>query len=113
MHEMSLAGSVLQMIEESARTQNFQRVHTVVLEIGRLAAVEPEAMRFCFDAVTSGSIAEGARLEIIEIPGEGRCDSCGKRVAMEEAYGLCPECGSPRLQVVAGDRMRVKNLEVE
>lgn len=113
MHEMSLAESVLQIIEEAARTQNFRRVRTVVLEIGQLAAVEPEAMRFCFDAVTNGSLAEGARLEIIEIPGEGRCDSCGKRMAMEEPYGLCPECGSPRLQVVAGGRMRVKNLEVE
>ena len=113
MHEMSLAENVLQIIEESARTQKFRRVRTVVLEIGQLAAVEPEAMRFCFDAVTGGSIAEGALLEIIEIPGEGRCDTCGEAVAMQEPYGLCPACGSPHLQVVAGDRMRVKNLEVE
>jgi hydrogenase nickel incorporation protein HypA/HybF len=113
MHEMSLAENVLQIIEESARTQNFRRVRSVVLEIGRLAAVESDAMRFCFDAVVSGSIAEGARLEIIETPGEGRCMACGMAVAMQEPYGLCPECGSPRLQVLGGDRMRVVNLEVE
>ena len=113
MHEMSLAENVLQIIEDSARTQNFRRVRCVTLEIGQLAAVEPDAMRFCFDAVTSGSIAEGARLEIIETPGEGRCTACGKTVAMHETYGLCPECGSPRLQVITGNRMQVKNLEVE
>ncbi len=113
MHEMSLAESVLQIIEESARTQNFQRVRTVVLEIGALSAVEPDAMRFCFDAVTRGSMAEGALLEIIEMPGEGRCMACGMAVAMQEQYGLCPECGSPRLQIVAGNQMRVKDLEVE
>lgn len=113
MHEMSLAESVLQIIEDAAREQDFRRVHAVTLEIGALAAVEPDALRFCFDAVMAGGIAEGARLEIIETPGEGRCETCGKAVAMQEQFGLCPECGSPRLQIVAGNRMRVKNLEVE
>lgn len=113
MHEMSLAENALQIIEDAARTQNFRRVRTVVLEIGKLAAVEAEAMRFCFDAVTRGSIAEGAQLEIIETPGAGRCQACGMTVAMQEQYGLCPECGSPRLEVVAGNQMRIKDLEVE
>ena len=113
MHEMSLAESVLQIIEESARKQNFRRVRAVTLEIGALSAVEPDAMRFCFDAVTGGSIAEGARLEIIETPGAGHCAACGKTVAMQEQYGLCPECGSAGLRVVAGKEMRVKDLEVE
>ena len=97
MHEMSLAESVLRIIEDAARTQNFQHVRTVVLEIGKLSAVEAEAMRFCFDAVTRGSIAEGAQLEIIETPGAGRCTVCGMMLALQEQYGLCPECGSPRL----------------
>ena len=113
MHEMSLAESVLQIIEESAKSQHFSRVRSVTLEIGVLAAVEPDAMRFCFDTVICGSIAEGARLEIIETPGEGRCTACGKTVAMQEQYGLCTECGSAYLQVISGNQMRVKDLEVE
>jgi len=113
MHEMSLAESALQIIEDTVRSQGFTKVKTVWLEIGQLAAVEPGAMRFCFDAVTSGSLAEGAHLEIIEIPGSGHCTACGNMVAMQEPYGLCPECGSPHLQIVSGDQMRVKNLEVE
>ena len=113
MHEMSLAESVLQIIEDAARTQNFRRVRTVVLEIGKLAAVEADAMRFCFDAVTRGSIAEGAQLEIIETPGAGRCMACGMTEPLQEQYGLCPECGSPQIEIVAGNQMRVKDLEVE
>lgn len=113
MHEMSLAENVLQIIEDAAREQAFRRVRTVVLEIGRLSAVETGAMRFCFDAVTRGSLAEGAQLEIIEISGEGCCAACGKTVAMQEQYGLCPECGSPHLQIVAGNQLRVKDLAVE
>lgn len=113
MHETSLAENVLQIIEDAAREQEFRRVRTVVLEIGRLSAVEAGAMRFCFDAVTRGSIAEGAQLEMIEIPGEGCCMACGATVAMHEQYGLCPECGSPHLKIVAGNQMRVKDLMVE
>ncbi|HCU54060.1 MAG TPA: hydrogenase maturation nickel metallochaperone HypA [Gammaproteobacteria bacterium] len=113
MHEMSLAENVLQIIEDSARAQNFQRVRRVMLEIGQLAAVEPEAMRFCFDAVTRGSLAEGARLEIIETPGAGRCFDCGETVEMQEQFALCPECGSGRVQITRGSEMRVKELEVE
>jgi hydrogenase nickel insertion protein HypA len=64
---MSLAEGVLQLIEDAARQQAFAKVQTVWLEIGQLSGVEPEAMAFCFDAVTRGSIAQGARLEIIRL----------------------------------------------
>ncbi|HEY6094134.1 MAG TPA: hydrogenase maturation nickel metallochaperone HypA [Gallionellaceae bacterium] len=110
---MSLAESVLQIIEETARVQPFSRVRSVVLEVGALSAVEPEAMAFCFDAVTRGSLAEGARLEIVEIPGTGWCMQCGKNVTLRERYGLCPECGDPRVEITGGNEMRVRDMEVE
>ena len=112
MHEMSLAASVLQIIEDSARSENFRRVRIVVLEIGKLSAVEPEAMRFCFDAVMRGTLAEGAELQIIETPGAGRCIDCGATIAMQERYGLCPSCGG-RMQITGGNSMRVKDMAVE
>lgn len=113
MHEMSLAESVMQIIEEAAQTQQFETVRSVTLEIGELASVEPDAMRFCFDVVTRNTLAEGAMLEIVTTPGRGRCISCGEEVPMSEKYGLCPACGSPHLQIIAGEKMRVKELSVE
>lgn len=113
MHEMSLAESVLQIIEDTARVQPFKCVRSVVLEIGVLSAVEPEAMIFCFDAVTRGSIAEGARLEIVEVPGTGWCMECGKNVKLSERYGLCPECGDARVEITSGNELRVRDMEVE
>ena len=113
MHEMSLCESVLQLIEQQAVSQNYHRVKTVWLEIGTLAGVELEAMRFCFDAVTRTSLAEGARLEIIEVPGQGHCLSCGKTVSVVRRYDACPECGGYPLRVTDGEQLRVKELEVE
>ncbi len=112
MHEMSLAEGVLQLIEDSARKQEFSKVSTVWLEIGQLSGVEVEAMKFCFDAVTRGSVAEGARPEIIALPGTGWCMACAKTVAMSEVFGECPDCGGYQLQVTGGTEMRVKELEV-
>ncbi len=113
MHEMSLCESVIQIIEQSAKEQGFEHVKTVWLEIGQLSGIEIEAMRFGFDAVTRNSIAEGAKLEIIESPGEAWCMQCEKRVQVKQRFDQCPDCGSYQLQVVGGDEMRIKELEVE
>ena len=113
MHEMSLAESVLQLMEDAARRDNFTKVTAVWLEIGQLCGVEPQAMLFCFDAVTRGSIAHGARLEIIAVPGTGQCTDCARLVPMTEVFDECPHCGGYPLQVTGGTQMRVKELEVE
>ncbi|NDP38532.1 MAG: hydrogenase maturation nickel metallochaperone HypA [Rhodoferax sp.] len=112
MHEMSLAESVLQLMEDAARRDHFTKVTAVWLEIGQLSGVEPEAMLFCFDAVMRDSLAQGARLEIITLPGAGWCMACAKTVPMTEVFGECPHCGGYRLQVTGGTEMRVKELEV-
>ncbi len=112
MHEMSLAESMLNIIEHEARARQFRRVRAVILEIGALAGVDPEAMRFCFDAVTRGTIAEGAALEVIETPAQGWCTQCARQVPLEGQLALCAECGSCAT-VTGGSELRVKELEVE
>lgn len=113
MHEMSLCEGVLQILEDSAKSQGFSQVKTVWLEIGALSGVDAEAMRFGFDAVMKGSLADGAALEIIELPGQAWCLPCSKPVAVTARYDACPECGSHQLQVTGGDEMRIKELEVD
>lgn len=113
MHEMSLAESVLQTLEDAARNQHFRRVLGVRLEIGALSGVEPDAMRFCFDAVVRDSLAEGAVLDIIVVPGTAKCMACSRTVPMQEVFGECPACGSVQLQVTGGTEMRIKDLDVE
>ena len=113
MHEMSLCESLMQIIEDEAQRQGFGRVIRVRLEIGRLSGVEIEAMRFGFDAVTRDSLADGAELEIIELPGTAWCLPCGCEVEVRQRFDACPQCGSYQLQVVSGDQMQIKDLEVE
>ena len=113
MHEMSLCESVLQIVEEEAARQNFNKVKWLQLEIGTLAGVEIEAMRFCFDVVARNSVLEGATLDIVQPGGEAWCMHCAKTIQVRERYQPCPECGGYQLQVTGGDEMRIKELEVE
>ena len=112
MHELALAESMLAVVDETARRHGAACVRTIRLEIGALASVETEALRFCFDAVTRGSIAEAARLEIDTTPGEAWCMPCGERVPLAALGEACPICGSYQLQVARGDAMRVKDIEI-
>lgn len=109
---MSLAEAILQVVETAARAQDFTRVAKVRLQVGRLAAVEPDALRFCFDAVVSGSVAQGAVLDIVFAPGRGVCRDCGASVEIETLLDDCPVCGGCRVQATEGRDMRVLDLEV-
>ncbi|MCW8883917.1 MAG: hydrogenase maturation nickel metallochaperone HypA [Motiliproteus sp.] len=112
MHEMSLAEGVIQVLEDNAKTQGFSRVDKVWLEIGLLSQVEVEAMRFCFEAVCRGTLAEGCELEIIESAGQGWCHQCCQQFDYNARFDPCPLCGGYQVEVVGGNEMRVKELEV-
>lgn len=113
MHEMSLAIEVIAIVEDAARQQNFRRVRSLWLEVGQLAAVEADAMRFCFDAVSRGTLAEGATLNVVEVAGQGLCFNCNRTVPLAALYDSCPACGGHPVRATGGTEMRVKELEVE
>jgi hydrogenase nickel incorporation protein HypA/HybF len=113
MHEMSLCESIMGIIEDEAKRQGFTRVKRVRLEIGALSGAEPEAMRFGFDAVTRGTLAEGAELEILPLPGTAWCLPCAAQVEISQRFDTCPVCGSPQVQVTGGEELRIKDLEVD
>lgn len=113
MHEMSLCESIVQTLQEQAAVQHYQRVEVVRLEIGALAGVEIEAMRFGFDVVTRGTLAEGAQLDIIQVDGQAWCLPCGENVTVKQRFDACPKCGSYQLQITSGEELRIKELEVQ
>ncbi|MGC9270725.1 hydrogenase maturation nickel metallochaperone HypA [Acidiphilium sp.] len=112
MHEMALCESVVQALGEQAAAQGFARVTAVWLEIGALASVEVEAMRFGFDVVTRDTVADQARLEIIAVAGEAWCMTCATRVGLQRFGDACPQCGGYQLQVLTGQQIRIKQIEV-
>jgi len=113
MHEMSLALGILELLEDAAGREKATRVKAVWLELGALSAVEPDAIAFCFDAVTRGTVAEGARLMIEAIPGRGWCLQCMASTQIARRGDPCPRCGGYQMQVADGAQMRVREMEIE
>lgn len=108
MHELGITQEVIAIAVEHA---NGQRVTRVILEIGKLAGVYPDSVRFCFELCAEGTPVEGATLEIVETPGRGRCRACGSEVALESVIGQCA-CGNTHLEWIAGHELRVRELEL-
>jgi len=69
-------------------------------------------MRFSFSAVAKGTIADACHLEIIGIPGRAMCSACTGNVPLHTRYDVCPDCGHYPLEIIAGEEMRIKELEV-
>lgn len=113
MHEMAISESILGILEDEGRRQNFSRVRKVRLEIGTLSSIEPQALHFTFGAVTRGTLAENAVLEIIEMEGRAWCLMCEQAITIRQRFDACPTCGGHQLQVTAGEEMRIKDLEVD
>lgn len=113
MHELSLAESALELITGTAAREGSGRVRGVRMEIGALSCVEVDALRFAFEVASTGTCAEGARLEILTLDGEGTCSACGISAPMETGYELCPQCRTHPLRVVRGMEMRVKDIDIE
>ena len=114
-HELAISEAVVSGVcERLASTLGESRISRVVLEVGRLSAVEPEALRFCFELSAAGTPVAGATLDIIEIPVIADCRQCGVRFESNESLTcVCNACGSLAVDIVNGRELRVKLVELD
>ena len=105
---MAITQSVVDAVCEHAAGR---RVHSVKVEVGALCAVVPDAMQFCFELATEGTVAAGAGLDLNVQPGAAHCRSCDTDFELPDLILLCP-CGSADVEVVAGQDLRILSMEV-
>jgi hydrogenase nickel incorporation protein HypA/HybF len=107
-HELGIAREIVAVAGSAGGPA---RVRRIVLEVGRLSTVLPDALRFCFDLAAAGTTAEGAALDIVEVPGRARCRECARELALEQPFGRCA-CGGTDLEWLAGAELRITEMEV-
>jgi len=114
MHEISLCQSVIEIIEEQAAKNGAKKVTGVWLEIGANACIEEHALRFCFDIVCRGTVAEGGQLHLLHLPAKAWCWQCQKSVHIEgkNEDAECPHCHSGNLTMEKSDDLRIKQMEI-
>ena len=110
MHELSLAGAV---IDTATRHADGRRITAVHLRVGHLRQVVPDSLQFCFGMVARESVCEGARLELEVIPAVLRCRACAHEWTIEEPPFRCPGCAGGDVSPVRGEELEVESIEIE
>lgn len=112
MHELSLAGGILRVIEQARERDPFERVTQLRLAVGALANVEVESLRFALNSIAAGTLLAGASIEIEQPPGTAWCPPCERSVAITSRLDACPHCGDYQLQPTGGTDLRVVDMQV-
>jgi hydrogenase nickel incorporation protein HypA/HybF len=113
MHELSIAQSLLDIVEDEGRKHGVSRVTRVCIRIGTLSAIVPEALAFSFKVITARTIAEGAGLDIEVVPARARCHHCKADFQVESAFFLCPQCGALASEILSGKELEITHIEAE
>lgn len=111
MHEASLCAALLLLVQEEARRHRAERIVTVRLGVGVLAAVEARALAACFELLAEGTLAEGAKLVTDPVPAAAVCRACGRAFPLFRPRDVCPDCGGAALDVTGGLECTLTGLE--
>jgi hydrogenase nickel incorporation protein HypA/HybF len=107
-HELAITEDVVRTVCEAVGTARVARVR---LAIGTLSGVLPAAVSFCFEVCAAGTPLEGARVEVEEIPARVRCRTCREEALLDDNIPLC-RCGSADVDVLTGQELRIREVEV-
>lgn len=113
MHEMGIANSVLDAVRTEALRFPHGHINTVGVRIGELAGIDPDAMRFCFEALVRGTELEPLALHIEYCRRRHQCCACGQSYIASCEDSACPNCGATEARFLGGDELEIAYLEVE
>jgi hydrogenase nickel incorporation protein HypA/HybF len=111
MHELSIALSLLDRVEEEAARQE-GRVSAIYVRLGPLSGVVPEALVSAYELAREGTVLEGTQLRIEETPVTGYCSACAREQPLVGMELVCPVCGAPVGEVVGGRELDLVALEI-
>jgi hydrogenase nickel incorporation protein HypA/HybF len=114
MHEMGIALEIVDIatasIPDDLQGAPVARIH---LAVGKLAAVVPASLRFCFDVAVKGTALEGAQLVIEEVAVVARCRDCQAEWTIDGPAFSCQKCGSGGIDILSGRELDIQSIEIE
>jgi len=110
---MSIAQSLITIIEEEMEKHGATSLKSVRLHIGQMSAIVPDALSFCFQIITEGTALEGARLDMEMIPLRGSCRECGEEFEVRDYAFVCPACAGTQVDSISGQDLSIVEMEVD
>ena len=113
MHEMGIAMQIVEIASASIPADiDDVRVERINLKVGKLTAVVPESLRFCFQIVAQETPCCDADLNIEEIPIIAKCNDCNIEWTISEPVFRCQECNSGSVEIISGRELDVNSIEI-
>ena len=112
MHELSVAQSIIELIQRHVPETEWDRVAAVRLKIGAIAGIVPESLEFSFQAITAASTLSHAHLEIESIPSRIHCNTCNTTMDNEMGFAICMTCGSSDTEILSGSELDLVDIEI-
>jgi hydrogenase nickel incorporation protein HypA/HybF len=114
MHEISVALSLLKIIEKQCQEKGYLSIESVKVKVGKAGGVLPEAFAFAFEIAKKDTLAQNARFVVELVPLGGFCNGCQKQFETEEVFVFaCPLCDSPSFQINQGYELELVEIDVE
>ncbi len=110
MHEMTIALEIIKTVETEKLERDMKTVNEIGLKIGALSSIDPESLRFCFEASKKDTPFANANLKMEFIPLEGKCGSCEWNFKIEDFIFVCPQCGSNEIEIIKGNEMHISYI---
>ena len=110
---MGIANSVLDAVRTEMGRHPGMYPCKVGVRIGEMSAIDPESLRFCFEAMIQGTDLESLELGIEVCPLRYRCQVCGREFVVRDYDSHCPQCASLETTYISGDELELAYLEVE
>lgn len=111
MHELSIAENLLMIVQEEIARHSLENVLRVKVKVGKLTAVQPEALSFCFECITEETPLKGVTLDIEVLAIRGYCKECKAHFELENPFILCPKCQSWNVRMDGGGELYVDAIE--
>lgn len=113
MHELSIAMSIVEGASQEALSREGVEVHAVHLKLGALSGVVKDALLFSYDIACQGTLLEGSKLVIEEVPVVVYCTECKANQTLDTIQRFCcPTCGTLTADVVSGKQLELVGLEI-
>jgi hydrogenase nickel incorporation protein HypA/HybF len=113
MHELSLAMSVKDIVEEAAEKNGSTSVREVNIIVGEFSSVSTYALEFAMEVAKKRTIFENAKINIRSVKTVLVCNNCNSETIMSDYIFKCGSCESNNVRIVSGDRMYVESIDVE
>jgi len=110
MHEIGIATEIISIVEKEASQRGLDGIKEIKLKIGSLAGIDPEALKFGFEAATADTRLANARLNIQWLPARGKCRVCGREFEIDDLVFLCPHCESADVELIQGEELDIVHI---